>query len=115
MKANLGRWKMLVDGRLAWRRNARYELPGGVLPNTMVGWQPPAASGNSAAFLNARCLIVVLIVTLVGCATPEPRAIQTPEAQFAGGTWWAIDEEMDAAALAATGPARNYARGYMEN
>lgn len=81
----------------------------------MVGWQPPAASGNSAAFLNARCLIVVLIVTLVGCATPEPRAIQTPEAHIAESTWWAIDEEIDAAALAATGPARNYARGYMEN
>lgn len=85
------------------------------MPNTMVGWQPPAASGNSAAFLNARCLIVVLIVTLVGCATPEPRAIQTPEAHIAESTWWAIDEEIDAAALAATGPARNYARGYMEN
>ena len=85
------------------------------MPNTMYVLQPPAASGHTAAFLNARCLIVVLIGTLVGCATPEPRAIQTPEAHIAESTWWAIDEEIDAAALAATGPARNYARGYMEN
>ena len=83
------------------------------MPNTMVGRQPPAESIDSAAFLNMRYLIVALIVTLVGCATPEPTAIQTPEIRVSESTWWAIDEDIDAAALAATGPARNCARGYM--
>lgn len=54
------------------------------------------------------------MLTLVGCATTEPTSIQTPEMQISESTWWAVDEDIDAAALAATGPARNYARGYME-
>jgi len=59
-------------------------------------------------------LIVVLIVALSGCATPDRTPEQTPPIQVAESTWRQIDDEISVASHAAEEPARNYARGFME-
>ncbi len=61
-----------------------------------------------------RFLIVVLMLVLSGCATPDRAPEEIPDIQISEGTWRQIDDEISLASLAAEKPASNYARGFME-
>ncbi len=66
-------------------------------------------------FFSLRSLTVTLMVALAGCATPDRLPAPTPQVQVPESTWWQVDSDIGTASLAATGSARNYARGTMEN
>ncbi|MBL8420435.1 MAG: hypothetical protein JNK92_07335 [Dechloromonas sp.] len=80
-----------------------------------AGGRPRANAFCGIAILALRSLIVALMMAVAGCATPDrppdlPQPVEIPDS-----TWWRVDSEIGAAALAATGPARKYARGQMES
>ena len=62
---------------------------------------------------NLRYLIVALMVTLAGCATPDRAPDLTPPVHISDSTWWQVESDIGAASLAATVPAENFARGSM--
>ena len=74
-----------------------------------------ASSCFGIAFFSLRFLVVLLMVALAGCATPERAPSQVPPVHVSEETWWRVDRDISAASLAARGPARNYAGGYMES
>jgi len=81
--------------------------------------RPLANSFFGVAFFDLRFLVVVLILVLAGCAAPDraPSQIpsQIPPVHVPEETWWRVDRDIGAASLAARGPAKTYARGYMES
>ena len=77
--------------------------------------QPPANSLFGLAFFNLRFLHILLIVALAGCAAPDRAPGRIPPVHVPDETWWQVDQDISAASLAAQGPARNYAGGYMES
>ena len=81
----------------------------------MASGRPLANSCFGIAAFNLRFLVVVLMLALAGCATPERAPSQIPPVLVSEETWWQADREISAASLAAQGPAKNYARGYMES
>jgi hypothetical protein len=80
----------------------------------------PVATLNLAdrgvdVIFNLRFLIVVLMVALAGCATPDRVPVLTPPAYVSEDTWREVERDLGAASLVARGAAQNYARGYMES
>ncbi len=67
------------------------------------------------AIVNPCLLIVALLVALAGCATPDRAPDLPPPVEIPESTWWRVDNDIGVASRAATGPARNYARGAMES
>ncbi|RJG14306.1 hypothetical protein D3879_01695 [Pseudomonas cavernicola] len=65
--------------------------------------------------MNLRSLIVVLMVALAGCATPDRAPDLTPPVLISENTWRQVDRDIVAASLAATGSVKNYARRSMES
>jgi len=59
--------------------------------------------------------MVALMVAVAGCATPDRPPATTPPVHVPESTWWQVDSDIGAASSAATGSARHYARGTMEN
>ncbi len=69
---------------------------------------------------NPHSLIFALTVALVGCAVSDRAPdrtppVQIPPVQISEITWWQVDSDINAASLAATGLAKDYARGSMES
>ncbi len=60
-------------------------------------------------------LIIALVVALAGCATPDRGREPSPPVPISESTWWLVDSDIAAASLAATEPARNFARGSLES
>ena len=77
--------------------------------------RPLANSFFGIAFFNLHFLVVVLMLALAGCATPDRAPSQIAPVHVPQETWWRVDRDISAASLAARGPARNYAGGYMES
>lgn len=75
----------------------------------------PAKPSSGTAVSRLRHLIVALLVALAGCATPDRAPDLTPPVHISESTWWQVENDIVAASQAATGPARNYARGFMES
>lgn len=67
------------------------------------------------AIFNLRSLFIVLMVALAGCATTDRTPALAPPVHISEDTWWQVDRDISAASLAARGPAKNYARGFMES
>jgi hypothetical protein len=57
----------------------------------------------------------MLMVALAGCATTDRTPALAPPVHISEDTWWQVDRDISAASLAARGPAKNYARGFMES
>lgn len=76
--------------------------------------RPLANSFFGTVFFNLRFLVIVLMVGLAGCAAPERAPGKMLPVHVPEETWWRVDRDISAASLAAQGPARNYAGGYME-
>ncbi len=72
-------------------------------------------SSRGAAIFTARSLVVAVLVTLAGCATPDRAPVLAPPVYITQSTWWQIDSDIGAASRAAAAPAGNYARGSMES
>ncbi|WP_300454655.1 hypothetical protein [Accumulibacter sp.] len=60
-------------------------------------------------------IVALMAILLVGCASPQRAPDLAPPVQIAESVWWQVDSDIVAASRAATGPARNYARGFMES
>ena len=80
-----------------------------------AGGRRPASAFCGFGIVNPCLLIVALLVTLAGCATPERAPDLPPPVEIPESTWWRVDNDIGAASQAATGPARNYARGAVES
>ncbi|MBL0166311.1 MAG: hypothetical protein IPP85_03820 [Propionivibrio sp.] len=80
-----------------------------------AGEQPKTNLVYGSRIFNLARLIVALMVVLAGCATPDRIPRLTPPVQIAEETWRQVDSDIVAASLAATLPAKNYARGSMES
>ena len=74
----------------------------------------PAQSLCAIAIPYLRSLLIAWLLLLAGCATPDRARDPTPPVEIPESTWWRVDNDIAAASLAATGPARNYARREME-
>ncbi len=70
---------------------------------------------SGVAIFGPRSLMVVLLVALAGCATPDRAPDLPPPVEIPESTWWRVDNDIRAASLAATGPAGKYARREMES
>ncbi len=77
--------------------------------------RPRAKAFCGIAILALRSLIVASMMAVAGCATPDRAPDLPPPVEIPERTWWRVDNEIGAAALAATGPARKYARAEMES
>jgi len=77
--------------------------------------QPLTNPVHVARFFNLASLIVALMLALAGCATPDRAAKLTAPVHITVDTWRLVESDMVAASLAATIPAKNYARGSMES
>ncbi len=64
--------------------------------------------------LTARSLVVALLLSVLGCATPEPPPERAPALHVSASTWQQVDDDIAAASLAAWESAENYARGLMD-
>lgn len=80
--------------------------------------KPLTNSSFTTALVALRIPVVLLLIALAGCATPEripepatprPAPVEIPET-----TWLQVDSDIGAASLAAAGPARHFARVRME-
>ena len=80
-----------------------------------AGVRSPANAFCGSGIVNRRWPIVVLLVALAGCATPDRTPELPPPVDIPESTWWQVDNDIGAASLAAIGPARNYARREMES
>ena len=65
------------------------------------------------AIFNPRCLFVMLMVVLAGCATTDRTPVLAPPVDVPADVWRQVDRDISTATLAARGPAENYARGFM--
>jgi hypothetical protein len=77
--------------------------------------QPLTNQVYGSGIFNLASLMVALMVVLAGCATPDRAPRLTPPVQITEETWRQVESDIVAASLAATIPARNYARGSMES
>ncbi|EXI80902.1 MAG: hypothetical protein AW10_01515 [Candidatus Accumulibacter appositus] len=64
--------------------------------------------------LATHALVVALLLSLVGCAAPEPSPERDSPFHVSAATWWQIDHDIANASLAAEEAAENYARGLMD-
>lgn len=60
-------------------------------------------------------VVGLLVVLLAACASPQRTPEATPPVQVSETVWWQVDSDIIGASRAATGPATNYARGFMES
>ena len=60
-------------------------------------------------------VVGLLVVLLAACASPQRTPEATPPVQVSETVWWQVDSDIVGASRAATGPATNYARGFMES
>jgi hypothetical protein len=90
--------------------SCRYPLPTPARPAE----RQPADRGGRTAVLQARFVIVTLLVILAGCATPQRAPDPRPPVYIPGSTWQQVDRDIVAASTAARRPAGNYARGAMK-
>jgi len=83
-----------------------------------IGMKPLTHSPFATALVALRLPVVVLLIALAGCATPErlpePAMPEPPLVDIPETTWLQIDSDIGAASLAAAGPARHFARVRME-
>jgi hypothetical protein len=63
----------------------------------------------------ARLIVASMVVLAAGCATPDRAPRLIPPVQIAEETWRQVESDIAAASLAATVPAKNYARVSMES
>ena len=80
-----------------------------------AGGRRAAKPFSGVAIFGPRSLMVVLLVALAGCATPDRAPDLPPPVEIPESTWWRVDNDIGAASLAATGPAGKYARREMES
>jgi len=60
-------------------------------------------------------VVGLLVVLLAACASPQRAPEATPPVQVSETVWWQVESDIVGASRAATGPATNYARGFMES
>ena len=60
-------------------------------------------------------VVGLLVVLLAACASPQRAPEATPPVQVSENVWWQVESDIVGASRAATGPATNYARGFMES
>ena len=70
---------------------------------------------SGVAIFGPRSLMVVLLVALAGCATPDRAPDLPPPVEIPESTWWRVDNDIAAASLAAAEPAGDHARSRMES
>ena len=79
----------------------------------------PSMSGHvllaMATFKLRLGVVGLLVVLLAACASPQRTPEATPPVQVSETVWWQVDSDIVGASRAATGPATNYARGFMES
>ena len=79
----------------------------------------PSMSGHvllaMATFKLPLGVVGLLVVLLAACASPQRTPEATPPVQVSETVWWQVDSDIVGASRAATGPATNYARGFMES
>lgn len=68
-----------------------------------------------ALIVTLRFTIVLVMIALAGCATPERVPELAPPVQVAEGVWQQVDTDIVAESLAATGPAKRFAHRQMEH
>jgi hypothetical protein len=68
-----------------------------------------------AIFTRRSRVVALVVMLLAACATPQRAPDATPPVQISESVWWQVDSDIVAASRAATAPARNYARGFMES
>ena len=93
-------------------------VKGPFLEAASIGMKPLTKPLFATALVALRIPIVLLLIGLAGCATPEripepatplPAPVEIPET-----TWLQVDSDIGTAALAAASPARHFARVRME-
>ena len=79
----------------------------------------PSMSGHvllaMATFKLRLGVVGLLVVLLAACASPQRTPEATPPVQVSENVWWQVESDIVGASRAATGPATNYARGFMES
>jgi hypothetical protein len=64
--------------------------------------------------LTAHSLVVALLLSVLGCATPEPPPERAPAPHVSASTWQQVDDDIAAASRVAWESAENFARGLMD-
>ncbi len=60
-------------------------------------------------------VVGLVVILLAACASPQRAPEATPPVHVSENVWWQVESDIVGASRAATGPATNYARGFMES